>query len=181
MDDIEAWNVLATAKDRDQRHLARRLKGLGDFRWTRFRGVLIGRVEDHEAFFEQLRRAEEDRPGFLAPLAKLVPIERTFRFAVDDFPARLQEATLAYRARIGSGSFYVRLERRGHGGEIHSQRLEQMMDRAIQETAAVHGLTPTVDFKDPDVIVVAETVDDICGVGAITRSVRTRFPFVRVP
>lgn len=181
MNEVEAWNVLATAKERDQRHLARRLRGLGDFRWTRFRGVLIGRVADHEAFFEQLRRAEEDQPGFLDPLAKLVPIEWTFRFTVDEFPDRLKEATLACRERIGSGSFYVRLERRGHAGEIHSQQLEQMADQAIREAAAAQGRMPTVDFKDPDVIVVAETVDDVCGVGVITRSMRTRFPFVRVP
>ncbi len=180
MDD-DGWNVLATAKDRDQRHLAARLKHFGDFRWTPFRGVLVGRVEDHEAFFEQLRRSEEERPGFLDPLAKLVPIERTFRFTVEEFAARLKEAVLAYADRIGSGSFYVRLERRGHKEAIHGQPLEQELDQALRDVLVARGQSPTVTFTDPDLIVAVETVGDVCGVGAIPRSLRARFPFVRVP
>lgn len=44
------WNVVVTAKDHEQRHLARLVKRLGDFWWTPFLGVLILRVEKHEAF-----------------------------------------------------------------------------------------------------------------------------------
>lgn len=179
--DGEAWNVLATAKDRDQRHLARRLKRYGDFHWTPFRGVLIGRVEDHEAFFEQLQRSEEERPGFLDPLAKLVPIDRVIAFTVETFAERLKEAVLLYAERIGSGSFYVRIERRGHKEAIHSQQLEQELDQALRDALVARGQSPTVAFKDPDLIVVVETVGDVCGVGAITRDQRARFPFVRVP
>ena len=71
------WNVLATAKDHEQRHLARRLKRLGVFRWSPYLGVLIGQVEDHQAFFDQLRRNEEIEPGFLLPLARVVPLDKT--------------------------------------------------------------------------------------------------------
>jgi len=71
------WNVLATAKDHEQSHLAKRLKRLGDFRWSPYLGVLIGRVEDHQAFFDQLRRNEEVEPGYLLPLARVVPLEKT--------------------------------------------------------------------------------------------------------
>lgn len=177
----DSWNVLATAKDREQRHLAHRLKRFGDFRWTPFRGVMIGRVEDHHAFFEQLLRGEEDEPGFLSSLAKIVPIDRTFEFTVEDFTARLKEAVLPYAEQIGNGSFYVRLERRGHAGEIHSQQVEQEVARLLYEKLRAQGKTPSVAFKDPDVIVVAETVGDVCGVGVITRDLRTRFPFIRVP
>ncbi|MER3425580.1 MAG: hypothetical protein C4293_22440 [Nitrospiraceae bacterium] len=177
----ESWNVLATAKDREQRRLAHRLKRFGDLRWTPFRGLLIGRVEDHHAFFEQLLRQEEDEPAFLSPIAKIVPIDRTFDFTVENFTARLKEAVLPYAGHIGNGSFYVRLERRGHAGEIHSQQVEQEMARVLYEVLSAQGKTPSVTFKDPDVIVVVETVGDVCGVGVITRDMRTRFPFVRVP
>jgi tRNA(Ser,Leu) C12 N-acetylase TAN1 len=88
---------------------------------------------------------------------------------------------LPYAEMIGNGSFYLRVERRGHAGEIHSQHVEQELDGAFRERLMARGQTPSVDFKDPDVIVVAETLDDECGVGAIPRSMRTRFPFVRVP
>jgi tRNA(Ser,Leu) C12 N-acetylase TAN1 len=178
---LENWNVLATAKDMEQRRLAGLLQRFGKFRRTRFLGVLVGRVKEPEAFFEELRRREEEEPGFLDPLSKLVPIDRTFGFTVETFAERLKEAVLPYAELIGNGSFYLRVERRGHAGEIHSQHVEQELDGTLRERLVARGQTPSVDFNDPDVILVAETLDDECGVGAIPRSMRTRFPFVRVP
>jgi tRNA(Ser,Leu) C12 N-acetylase TAN1 len=175
------WNVVATAKNLEQRHLARRLKRLGDFWWTPFLGVLVGRVEDHQAFFEQLQRQEDSRPGFLAPLSKLVPVERTFPFTVETLPLLLRDAVGGYAEQIDSGLFYVRVERRGHAGEIHSQTLEQELDRTLIEMLKERGAEPHVNFKDPDVIIAIEIVGDECGVGLITRGMRERFPFVKVP
>lgn len=109
------WNVIATASAHEHRNLGRMLKRFGDFRWTPYLGVLVGRVEDHQALFEQLRRWEEDEPGFLAPLARIIPIDRTFDFTVESLLPRLREEVLPYAERINSWSFYVRLERRGAG------------------------------------------------------------------
>lgn len=175
------WNVVLTARDREQRQLARLVKQLGDFWWTPFMGVLIGRVEDHDAFCEQLRRREIDKPGVLHPLSKLVPIERTFTFAVEHLPVQLGAAVLACADRIDGGSFYVRIERRGHAGEIHSQHLEQELDRQLMEFLRQRGAAPRIDFENPDVIVAVELIGNECGVGLITRTMRERFPFVRVP
>lgn len=178
---LRFWNVVVTAKDHEQRHLARLVKRLGDFRWTPFLGVLIGRVEDHEAFCDQLRRSEEDKPGFLRPLARLIPIDRTFAFQIETLPAQLERTVLAYADRIDSGSFYVRIERRGHAGDIHSQPLEQELDRTLMAHLREQGAAPRIDFKDPDAIVAVELIGDECGVGLITRAMRERFPFVKVP
>jgi tRNA(Ser,Leu) C12 N-acetylase TAN1 len=86
-----------------------------------------------------------------------------------------------YADRIDGGSFYVRIERRGHAGEIHSQPLEQELDRTLTEHVREQGATPYIDFKDPDAIVAVELIEDECGVGLITRAMRERFPFVKVP
>lgn len=176
-----SWNVLATAREREHRHLAKRLKPFGDFWWTAFLGVLIGRVEDHEAFFEQWCRQEETDPGFLEPLAKLVPIDRTFDFTVETFVDQLKAAVLPYIEWIGSGSFYVRLERRGHRGDIHSPEVERLLDEVLREALEAKGKEPTISFKDPDLIVAVKTIGEMCGVGAIPRTLRIRYPFVRVP
>jgi tRNA(Ser,Leu) C12 N-acetylase TAN1 len=178
---LENWNVLATAKNLQQRQVAKILRQFGDFRWTRFLGVLVGRVDEPEAFFEQLQSREKRSPGFLEPLSKLVPINHTFTFTLGNFGERLKEEVLRYAETIGSGSFYVRIERRGHAGEIHSQHLEQELDSALRKSLEERGHTPSVDFEDPDVILAAETLDDECGVGLITRTLRNRFSFVRVP
>ena len=178
---LPSWNVVVTAKDHEQRHLARCVKRLGDFWWTPFLGLLVGRVEDHDAFCEQLRRSEEERPGFLRPLARLIPIDRTFTFQVEYLPAQLERAVLAYADRIDSGSFYVRIERRGHAGDIHSQSLEQELGRTLLAHLREQDAAPLIDFKDPDAIVAVELIGDECGVGLITRTMRERFPFVKVP
>ncbi len=174
------WNVLATAKDKEQRHLARRLRRFGDFRWTQFRGVLVGRVEDQQAFFEQLRRCEEHEPGFLQPLARMVPIDQFFTFTVDDLTMKLKQAMVKYAGLIGSGTFYVRVERRGYAGAIHSRELEQELDRTLVESLKAGGEYPVVSFHDPDVILAVETIGNECGIGALTRALRSRFPFIRV-
>ncbi len=178
---LPSWNVVVTAKDHEQRHLARLVKRLGGFWWTPFLGLLVGRVADHEAFCEQLRRSEEQRPGCLRPLSRLIPIDRTFTFQVEHLPAQLEQAVLAYADRIDDGSFYVRIERRGHAGDIHSQPLERELGRMLMETLKERGAEPHVDFKDPDAIVAVELIGDECGIGLITRAMRQRFPFVKVP
>jgi len=178
---VATWNVLATAKNLEQRHLARRLKRFGDFRWAPYLGLLIGRVEDHQAFFDQLRRCEENEPGFLFPLARLVPLDRTFIFTTDTLVPLLTSEVLGYAEQIGSGSFHVRVERRGHKDEIHSRQVEQALAEALIEALSKRGHTPHVDFHDPDVIIAIEIVGNECGVGFITKSLRERYPFVKVP
>lgn len=37
---LREWNLLATAKDRQQQRMARRLRRFGDFRWTAYRGLM---------------------------------------------------------------------------------------------------------------------------------------------
>ncbi len=175
-----AWNVLATAKNGEQRQLARMLKRFGDFHWTRFLGVLVGRVEEHETFLTQLARCEETKPGFLHPLARLVPIERMFSFTMESLAAQLAEAVKTFTDRMGSGSFCVRVERRGHVGELHSQLMEKELAKVLLEALATQGLAATIALKNPDAIIAVEIVGDECGVGLLPRALRDRFPFIKV-
>jgi tRNA(Ser,Leu) C12 N-acetylase TAN1 len=177
---LKHWNILATAKEGRDRRLSALLRRYREFRRTRFRGVFVGRVKDPSAFLEDLLRREREHPGFLDSVSKIVPVERTFEFSVETFGDCLKEAMLPYAEVIDGGSFYVRIERRGHIGEIHSQHIEQDIDRMLLEHVTARGQTPTVNFRDPDVILVAETLDDECGVAALPRSLRERFPFIRV-
>ncbi len=176
-----SWNILATAKDHQQRQLARRLQRFGDFHWTAYRGLLVGRVEDQPAFFTQLVRCEEDEPGFLAPVARIVPISRTIGFTPENLLCQLKEIVLGWAGRIDSRTFYVRCERRGHAGVLHSHDLEQTLDGVLAQYLQAQGYQPRVDFKDPEVIIVVELVEDMCGVGLITKALREQYPFVRVP
>ena len=42
------------------------------------------------------------------------------------------------------------------------------------------GAAPRIDFEDADAIVAVELIGDECGIGLITRTMRERFPFVKV-
>lgn len=176
-----SWNILATAKDHQQRHLARRLKRFGDFHWTAYGGLLIGRVEDQPAFFTQLLRCEEDEPGFLAPVARIVPISRTFGFTPENLLFQLQEIALGWAGQIDSGTFYVRCERRGHAGVLHSHDIEEALEAVLRQDLQAQGRQPRVDFKDPELILAVELIDNVCGVGLLTKALRAQYPFVRVP
>ena len=180
-DALKPWNVLATAKNHEQGHLARRLKRFGDFRWSPYHGLLLGRVEDHQAFFEQLRRREETESGFLFPLARLIPIDQTFLFTSDTLIPLLRSEACGYADWIGSGSFHVRVERRGHKDDIHSRVIEEALAESIIELLAQRSCTPHVDFRDPDFIIAVELVGDECGIGLISRSLREQYPFIKVP
>lgn len=114
-------------------------------------------------------------------MARLTPVDRTFTFQAKHLPAQLERAVLAYADQIDSGSFYVRIEQRGHAGGIHSQSLEQELDRILMSRLREQGAVPCIDFKDPDAIVAVELTGDECGVGLITRTMRERFPFMTVP
>jgi tRNA(Ser,Leu) C12 N-acetylase TAN1 len=175
------WNVLATAKNHEQGHLARRLNRLGDFGWSSYPGLLIGRVADHPAFLEQLRRRDEVEPGFLFPLARLLPLDRTFRFTRESLLSQLYPDAQDYARRIGNGSFYARVERRGHKGELHCREIEQALTGIVLESSGQQGSAPHVTFRDPDFVIAVEIVGDECGVGLITKSMRERYPFVKVP
>lgn len=174
------WNVLATAKDREQHRLAKRLRRFGDFHWTAFRGLLAGRVEDHEAFFAQLMRCEEAQPGFLDPVARIIPVTRTFVFRPETLVSQLEEAIRPWAADIDGHAFHVRCERRGHAGLLHGHEVERALHDGLQDWLRAQGHQPHVDFTDPVYVIAVELVGDVCGIGLITKNWRARFPFIRI-
>ncbi len=44
----------------------------------------------------------------------------------------------------------------------------------------MRGRAPRVEFRDPDAVLVVETVGDAAGLGVITRALRSEFPFVKI-
>jgi tRNA(Ser,Leu) C12 N-acetylase TAN1 len=71
--------------------------------------------------------------------------------------------------RLAGRRFYVRLERRGHKGEILSPEAERTLDAFIKEELMQRGETAEIDFNHPDAIVALETLGDRLGVGLLTR------------
>ncbi len=177
---MEPWNVLATSQRFREYELVGQLAPFGRFHRTGYRDVIVGWVEDADLFLQSLQHEFEKFPFNLSALGKVVPIDRIFEFTVEDFLDKAKEAIRPYIERIGDSKFYTRIERRGHKGELDSHKLEQVIGEYIHGELEKLGRHPSTDFKDPDMIVVIETVGNHAGVSLITREMKEKCRFVRV-
>jgi tRNA(Ser,Leu) C12 N-acetylase TAN1 len=175
------FNIVATM-DREGRfgHMLKELSLYGEFHRTDFFGVVLGRVEDRDAFMEMVREKREKQLVAFQDLGRLLPVDRVFTFQPENFLDRVSEAVRPYIPRLAGKRYYVRLERRGFKGVIISPEAERALDGFIEEELAKEGKSAGVDFENPDAVVVVETFGDRCGVGLLTREMMDRYPFIRV-
>lgn len=176
------WNVIATVREGPghEKALLAGLKRLGEFHASDFKYVCFGRVEDPAAFLETVRQAQAAGEEWTRYLARLIPIERTFHFDAEQFVERLRQAVAPFAERMGTGRFFVRVERRGMLGRVHSQEAERAAADHLIELLEARGGKLTTDFNDPDWIVVCETLGAEAGVALLTRETRERYAFVQV-
>lgn len=174
------FNMVATqAAGGIYRRLLEDLRRFGDFRRTEFLGVVLGLVDNREGFLEEVRKRREEGSAF-GDLGRLIPVDRTFVFDPENFLERAGEAVSTWLDDLAGSRFYVRLERRGHKGEILSPEVERALDAFILESLEARGASARIDFDDPDRVVVIETIGDRAGVGLLTREAMARYDFVRV-
>lgn len=174
------WNVLGTAFEGRRDALLIGLRRLGRFRPGGYRNVVVGAVEDPSAFLDQVRDALASDPLLPTALAKVVPIEVTVRFEPGEPVAPLVAAAEPLLPRLAGGTFFVRLERRGLKGRLHSPTVEREIGDHVWRALEARGDTPRVTFRDPDAILLIETLGDQAGITVITRALRESYPFVRV-
>lgn len=174
------FNVVATAQRGQEFRLLRLLRRFGDFTRSGFRDVVVGKVPSTERLLEELLLLHERTPSEVSSLSQVVPIKDTFIFKVDELLDGLKSALLGYIDELAGKRFYVRAIRRGHKGELSSLLIEQALDAFLKEELIKRGLKAEIDFKDPDVIVVVQTIGDIAGVGLITKEMKDRYPFIKI-
>jgi tRNA(Ser,Leu) C12 N-acetylase TAN1 len=177
---VTGWNVLATSLEGRRDGLLLGLRRFGRFRPGGYRNVVVGLVEDHGRFLAEVRDALAADPLLPTALAKVVPIETTLRFdPVDPVPA-LSTAAEPFLDRLAGGSFFVRLERRGLKGRLHSPTVEREIADRVWKALEARGHVPRVEFRDPDAVLVVESLGDQAGLCVLGRALRREFPFVRI-
>lgn len=177
---MRPWNVLSTSLEGRRDALLISLRRLGEFRPGGYRNVVIGQVETPAVFFDRVRDALAADLLLPTALAKVIPVERTLRFdPVDPLPA-LASAAEDFLDRLATGSFFVRLERRGLKGRLHSPTLERELADHVWRALEARGHAPRVDFGDPDAVLIVETLGDEAGLGLVSRALRREYPFVKV-
>jgi tRNA(Ser,Leu) C12 N-acetylase TAN1 len=177
---VRPWNVLATALEGRRDALLMALRRLGRFGGGGYRNILTGLVSDPPTFLAEVREALASDRLLATALARLVPIELRVRFDPDDPATDLAAAAEPFLDRIGSGTFYVRVERRGLKGRLHSGAVEREVGTRVWTALAARGHVPHVAFQDPDHVLAVETLGEEAGLGLLPRTLRHDYPFVRV-
>jgi tRNA(Ser,Leu) C12 N-acetylase TAN1 len=177
---MAAWNVLATSPEGRRDALLLALRRLGKFRRGGYRNVLVGQVAERAEFLRAVRDALASDALLPGALAKLVPIEATVRIEPESAVDTVAAAAEPFLAPLAAGSFFVRLERRGLKGRIHTPTFERELADRVWKTLEARGHAPRVDFRDPDAILVVETIGDEAGIAVLTRALRSDFPFVKM-
>jgi tRNA(Ser,Leu) C12 N-acetylase TAN1 len=178
---MREWNILATSLEGRREALLIGLRSLAQFWRAGYRNVLVGRVDDQRVFLEAVRDRLATDMFLQAALTKVVPVERVVSFEPQRLAEVLADALVPLADRLCGRRFYVRLERRGLKGIVHTPTVERALGDVLFTAAAARGDAPTVGFDDPDVVVAIETTGQTAGVGFLTRELRAAFPFVRVP
>src|SRR6266571_5015161 len=169
---MASWNVLATSLEGRRDALLMVLRRLGKFRRGGYRNVVVGAVESVDEFLARVREALDADPLLPTALARVVPIEATVRFEAPTAVETLAAAAEPFVDRLAGGSFFVRLERRGLKGRLHTPTVWRALE--------ARGHTPRVEFKDPDAVLVVETIGDEAGIAVVTRALRAQHPFVKI-
>jgi|SRR5581483_195268 len=177
---MPSWNCLATSPEGRRDALLFALRRFGKFRRGGYRNVVIGTVDDPPALLASVEQALASDPLLPTALAKLVPIEATARFEPSTAVDTLAEAVEPFVDRLAGGSFFVRLERRGLKGRLHTPTVERALGDRVWQSIERRGRVPRVDFRDPDAILVVETIGDQAGIAVLSRELRERHPFVRI-
>ncbi len=178
---MQPWNVIVTCRRGGERGALRELRFFGRFHPTGFHDVLAGAVEDRARFLDELLKGREMRDPIWRFLVRVVPVDVVFSFTVETFRERLGEVVDAMADRVPAGAFYVRIERRGHKGEIPTPDVEREMDGRIIAAHERRGLSSRVDFKEFSSVVAVETFHDRGGVGIVPRDAMEKYPFLRLP
>lgn len=169
--------VVLTSHRYEEKGLLEQMREFGDFYRTDFRGVIRGRVEDLEAFLQELEKRN------IFTLSRVVPIEKSFIFSPRRIVEQICEAVKPLLEKIRKGeSFSVTVERRGLKGAFSSQEVAKEVGTFISKVLEERdGEKPEVNLGNPDKAVVFETLRRWCGVGIIAREMREKYFYLKLP
>jgi tRNA(Ser,Leu) C12 N-acetylase TAN1 len=175
------WNVVVNLREHGFRRAFKLLQGLGAVYTTDFLNVLVMEVSNIPRFLETLNAWSLDDPNLLKLLARVVPVTCTFSFqSPEEFETKAKEAVLYWLPQLAGKNFHVRMHRRGFKGRISSPEEERFLDKIILEELGKRGNPGHITFKDPDAILVLETVGQQAGLSCWTREDLQRYPFLRL-
>jgi tRNA(Ser,Leu) C12 N-acetylase TAN1 len=174
---LSCMEVLLTSHRYGERELLEQLKEFGEFYQTGFKDVVRGRVENLEAFLQELEKRN------IFTLSRVVPIEKSFIFSPEKVIEEFCKAVEPFLKKIRKGeSFSVIVVRRGLKGVFSSQEVAREVGTFISKVLEERdGEKPKVNLRDADKTFIFETLGRWCGVGIISREMRKKYFYLKLP
>lgn len=176
------WNVVITVRPDGYQRAIRLLSELENTRvaHSQYENVLLVRTDSISGFLETLSRRTAEDPSLLEDvLSHVIPVEERFVFhSTEEFESDALWLLLNRIAVLAGRSFHVRVHRHGFDERLSSREEEEFLGGAIMDELDRRGESAAVDFDDPDVLVVVETISTRGGIALLEREDRERYPFL---
>ena len=169
--------VVLTSHRYAEKELLEQMREFGDFYRTDFRDVIRGRVEDLEAFLQELEKRN------IFALSRVVPIEKSFILSPRSIVMQICETIKPLLEKIRKGEYFsVTLVRRGLKGAFSSQEAAKEAGTFVSKVLEKRdGERPDVNLRNPDKAVVLETLRRWCGIGIIAKKMREKYFYLKLP
>lgn len=177
--EVPDWNVIVTLSEPTFRIARNLLARWGRLRRTEYHYVAVMAVTDTAAFLQEFAAAVDQEPGILNAMSHVVPFAHMFTFEdAAEFEAKSREIALSYAPQLAGKSFHVRLRRRGLKGTISTPGEERFLDDTVLGALAAAGNPGRIRFRDPDYVLLIETVGGEGGLAVWKGEDLKRYPFL---
>jgi tRNA(Ser,Leu) C12 N-acetylase TAN1 len=176
------WNVVVSIKDHGLKEVRKFLSGYGKLKLTDYYNVMVMQVDDVDQFLEAMHAELQMHRHVFDYVGRVVPVSHRFLFqSPDEFEKKAKEVVAQWLDNLAGKHFHVRLHRRGFRGRLSSQHEEHFLDDFIIMQLESNGIAPaTIDFDNPDTIIVIETVGQQAGLSLWTSEQLERYPFLKL-
>lgn len=169
--------VVMTAHREKARELIQELAGLGIFWETDFADVIRGYIDDFKRFLDEL----EKRTPFC--LSRLAPIKCSFCLSQGHVFEAFKRDARVLAQEIGEGeTFCIKVNRRGLRGLFSSREVARTVGSYICKLLEEkYGEKPSADLENPDKALLFETVGEWCGGCSLSKDMRQKYRYLRLP
>lgn len=175
------WNVMVKAREHSFSPAYLLLDELGKVYQSDFENVLLLEVGSVRNFLEAFNNRLAEKASAIENFSRISPVTWTFAFqSVTEFEAKAKEIVLGWLSELAGKSFYVDMHRLGFKGQISTDNEEDFLDRTILEELEKIGSLGAVDFEDPDVLIVVETLSHQAGLSYWTRQDLQNYPWLKL-
>jgi len=178
---MKDWNVVVTVHEGGFTKALRLLEQFGEVRKSDFFNILLVRTSNPDGFLESLADLARRDPGAIAPLARVMPVSRTFTFqSPQEFETKACQTVDPWLLSLAGKSFHVRMHRRGFKGKLSSMNEEQFLDHHLLNALESAGTPGRITFDDPDAVIALETIGPRAGLSLWTRDELRRHPLLHL-